>query len=1092
MEMQSFRYFKGFINFRIVCLLILLLFFNIISSAQQTYSGKITGANGLPLQGATVSVKDSQSAVNAGSDGQFNILSRKGQTLEISHIGYETKRVRLSDITILNISLSPTAINLDEVLISGYTSQKIKELTGSVSSVKPKDLVAIPAGITEQMLQGRAAGLTVITSGEPGAPANIRIRGMGNFGDVRPLYIIDEVQGDINSINPDDIESLLVLKDASAFSIYGVRGANGVIVVTTKKGKPGKPRITYDMFVGWQQPLQGLEMLSPQEWADLKWNSYRNSGQLLNGNPNDPLYGNGPEAVLPDYLFAGPNQDTLFAGSPYVDPALYNLNPDNGPIYQIVPYDKKGTDWFHQLYRPAFIQNHTMSVSGGNENNKYLVSLGYLDQQGTMVNTYLKRFSARINTDFNDTKHFHFGENVQFSFTDNPRPSRFTPGKVIANNNDANSAILTPAYSPVYDIKGAWNPGSSQPDLGRDNNPLARRTFARDNKTKQWQVMGNVYAALDFLEHFTVKTSIGGSLVNYFNYSFFPGSYDNVTRPNIFSETSGYVSLLNWTNTLSYERKYKEHNIKILAGTEIINNNKRETGGSAQSLPFTNPNYWLLSNGNPNTKTNYSLASVSGISSLFARADYSFKSRYFFTGTIRRDGASFFGADNRFGWFPSLGAAWRLSEESFMRNVNWISELKLRASWGKTGFYGNTDPYNQYTLYGGNVGDAFYDINGNSTGAITQGFRVIRIGNAKTGWQEDIVTNIGIDAIFWNGKLSVTTDFYIKKTDGLLFPLRLPALLGDAIPPNVNVGSIENKGIDLTIGSKGNFSKNWKWDMLVTFTKYRNNITRLTDIPYFDDFDGKIRNEVGHPIGSFFGYKVIGLFQDDADVAKSPVQPSAAPGRLKFADTNGRDAAGKLTGKPDGFIDDADRIHLGSPHPDFTIGFNIGIYFKNFDFSTFLYGSFGNTVANDLRGVMDVAPYNFGIGSKTALYDSWRPDNKNAKAPISETSYNFSNSGGGWNSYPLESGSYIRNKSMMLGYTLPATLLEKVKLNKLRLYMQVVNLFTITKYTGLDPELYKSPIDPSSSFATNSVFGIDFGNYPNNQRQFLLGLNIGF
>jgi hypothetical protein len=282
----------------------------------------------------------------------------------------------------------------------------------------------------------------------------------------------------------------------------------------------------------------------------------------------------------------------------------------------------------------------------------------------------------------------------------------------------------------------------------------------------------------------------------------------------LFFKSSGYVSSWTWTNTLSYARNYKEHSVKVLAGTEIINNNNRETGGSAQNLPFTNPDYWLLSNGDPLTKTNYSLASISGISSLFARADYNFKNKYFFTGTIRRDGASFFGVDNRFGWFPSLGVAWRLSEESFMRDEDWISELKLRASWGKTGFYGNTDPYNQYTLYGGNVGDAYYDINGNSTGSITRGFRTIRIGNAKTGWQEDIVTNVGIDAIFWNGKLSITTDFYIKKTDGLLFPLRLPALLGDATPPNVNVGSIENKGIDLMIGSS--VLKGLKWT-LITF-----------------------------------------------------------------------------------------------------------------------------------------------------------------------------------------------------------------------------------------------------------------------------------
>jgi TonB-linked SusC/RagA family outer membrane protein len=941
------------------------------------------------------------------------------------------------------------------------------------------------------MLQGRAAGLTVITSGEPGAPANIRIHGIGNFGDVRPLYIIDGVQGDINSINPDDIESLQVLKDASAYSIYGVRGANGVIIVTTQKGKSGRTRISYDMYLGWQQPLEGLDLLSPQEWAELTWKAYRNSGQVVNGNPNHPLYGNGTDPVLPDYLFAGPHQDTLYEGNPYVNPALYNLNPDNGDIYQIVRYETNGTDWFHEMYKPAFSQNHTVTISGGNENNNFLASLGYLDQEGTLLNTSLKRFTARINSEFNLEKGFHFGENLQLSYSDNKRPEKFIPGSVSSNNNDANSAIFTAAYLPVYDIFGAWNPGSNDPSKGPDDNPVARRTLAKDYTTNQWQVLGNVYASMDFLKYFSAKSSFGGSLINYFNDQFIPASYDNVTNPNKYSESSGYVSSYTWTNTIHFAKTLGEHNLKALAGTEFINNYNRESGGTAFNLPFTDPDYWSLSNGDPNTKTNYSNESVSALSSLMGRIDYRYKNRYYLTGTIRRDGASYFGPENRFGWFPSIGLAWRLTEEIFLQKATWINELKIRGSWGKTGFYGNTDPYNQYTLYGGNVRDAYYDINGNSTGSIARGFRTLRIGNSKTGWQEDIVTNLGADAIFWKGKLSVSADWYIKKTEGLLFPLQLPALLGDALPPNVNVGSIENRGLDLTVGSRGSLSKEIGWDFLLTFSHYDNKIIRLTDIPYFDDFDSKIRNEVGYPVGSFFGYKIIGLFIDDADVGKSPVQPDAAPGRFKYADTNGRDVNGKITGKPDGFIDDADRLHLGSPHPDFTLGVNIGFHYKNLDFSTFFYGSFGNTVANDIKGVTDIAPYLYGVGSKDALYNSWGPDNKNTTIPIPELSFNFSNGGSGWNSYPLEDGSYLRNKSIMLGYTLPEKQLQHLHLDRLRIYIQVVNLFTITSYSGLDPELYKSPISPSSSFATNSVFGIDFGNYPNNQRQFLIGLNLG-
>ncbi len=325
-----------------------------------------------------------------------------------------------------------------------------------------------------------------------------------------------------------------------------------------------------------------------------------------------------------------------------------------------------------------------------------------------------------------------------------------------------------------------------------------------------------------------------------------------------------------------------------------------------------------------------------------------------------------------------------------------------------------------------------------------------------------------------------------------MFKLSLPDLLGDPIPPNVNVGNIRNTGIDLALGSKGSFSKNWRWDLLVTFSHYKNKIIKLNDIPYFDDLFGIIRNEVGYPVSSFYGYKIIGLFQDSSDVAKSPVQLHAAPGRFKYADTNSRDSTGKLTGIPDGKIDDADRIHFGNPHPDFTIGINIGFTFKNFDFSAFLYGSFGNDVLNLIRLETDVAPFRDGLGpaSKTALYDSWTPERKNAHAPIPEIYDNFSNRGS-INSYPLENGSYLRNKSLMLGYTFPRSVLNKIKVERLRIYVQAVNLFTITKYSGLDPELYETGVPTLPSEATNSVFGVDSGNYPNNQKQFLFGVTLG-
>ena len=425
-----------------------------------------------------------------------------------------------------------------------------------------------------------------------------------------------------------------------------------------------------------------------------------------------------------------------------------------------------------------------------------------------------------------------------------------------------------------------------------------------------------------------------------------------------------------------------------------------------------------------------------------------------------------------------------MKEENFLKESGWLTDLKLRASWGKTGFNGNTDPFNQYTLYGGSIpADAYYDINGNSTGNIQQGFRIIRIGNPKTGWQQDVVTNFGIDAIFWNGKLSVTADLYDKQSNGLLFPVKLPDYIsGDAQVPNVNVGNVDNRGIDLLVGSRGRFSKNWSWDVSVTFSHYASKIVKINNLHYFDangglvngQAIGLVRNEVGYPIGSFFGYKVIGYFQDDNDVAKSPAEDDAAPGRFKYLDAN-----------KDGKITDADRVHFGNPNPTFTLGVNIGINYKRFDFSTFFYGSFGNDVYDAV-----------GAYARTdKLNESWTPERgmaHTAKAPILEANSYFSTSAT-INSYPLEKGSYLRNKSLMIGYTFPSNSLQKIIVKRLRIYAQVVNLFTITKYTGLDPELhgYVVRVSPPNPEENKSSFGIDRGNYPNNQLQFLVGLNLG-
>ena len=408
-----------------------------------------------------------------------------------------------------------------------------------------------------------------------------------------------------------------------------------------------------------------------------------------------------------------------------------------------------------------------------------------------------------------------------------------------------------------------------------------------------------------------------------------------------------------------------------------------------------------------------------------------------------------------------------------------MTDLKLRFSWGKSGFYGNTDPLNQYTLYGRTASDAYYDIQGISSGNIRQGFRTVRVGNAKTGWQEDLVTNLGFDAICWNGKFSITLDWYDKSSNGLLFPVSLPDFIrGDAEVPNANIGNIQNKGIDIAVGSTGRFSRNWGWNLSILYSHYDNKIVHLNDFPYIDANEGLVRNQVGFPIGSFYGYQVVGLFKNQKDVLNSATQEGAAPGRFKYRDTYGF-----------GQIKDNDRVHFGNPNPQFTLGINIGITYKHFDFSTFLYGSFGNDVYNQVGAGMDFG--GSATHSERALTDSWTPYHTNAKVPILEVTSGFSTFGT-INSYPMEKGSYLRNKSLIIGYSFPSGPLEKIKVKRLRYYVQAVNLFTITKYSGLDPEAYSHAVFHPAAPADNpSSFGIDYGNYPNNQIQVYGGLSLG-
>jgi TonB-linked SusC/RagA family outer membrane protein len=541
----------------------------------------------------------------------------------------------------------------------------------------------------------------------------------------------------------------------------------------------------------------------------------------------------------------------------------------------------------------------------------------------------------------------------------------------------------------------------------------------------------------------------------------------------MYNENSMYNSSWIWTNTLTYTREFGKHNLKLLGGSEAIKNYGRAVGGSSSGFFSTDPDYLILNNGT-SAVTNYSSAYSNKLFSLFGRLDYSFDSKYLFSATVRRDGSSSFGPDKTYGVFPSFSGGWRISQENFMKDLGWLDDMKIRGSWGKLGSQNNVSPTNAFTLFNSDFGNSYYDING--TGTIRQGFYQSSIGNANTSWEQDVITNVGLDLTVLNHKIDLSVEWYNKSIDGLLFPQPLPATTGGAAPPVINIGDIRNRGWDIAATYHGTVSKDFHFNVGLNVTTYKNLIVRVPDPGYFDV--GIARNQTGHPVSAFFGYDVIGFFKDDDDVAKSPVQQEAAPGRFKYRDVNG-----------DGQITPDDRTFFGNPNPKFTYGVNLNASYKNFDFAMVLYGSQGNDVFNTLSYQLGKWDSYMAALSNDLLFDSWTPQNLNPKTPIAENASTFSTDGSV--SFYKENGSFLKCRSMILGYTIDPSFLNKLSIKKVRVYFQVANLFTITKYSGLDPEL-SSGFSTLNSTQQSAAFGIDNSNYPNNFRNYIFGLSLSF
>jgi TonB-linked SusC/RagA family outer membrane protein len=1077
-----------------------LLLWGLTASAQdRRLTGKITGVDG-PVPGANVVLKGTQTGTSTDANGDFALNIRgNNPVLVISAIGFKTQEVTVGNRTSINLTLEDDATALSEVVVTGYSTENRRDVTGAVSTVKPAQLRVVPSTNVEQQLQGRVAGVTVITNGQPGTSSQIRVRGFGSFGGNQPLYVVDGVPTqNIQYLSPDDIETTTVLKDAASASIYGARAASGVIVITTKKGqrRAQKLSVSYDGLYGATDPGKSLPILNPQEQADWTWQARKNDIYQGTYPTNDfkglagGQYGEGATPVLPDYLLVGSRSGLAASAVDLAaEQAKYNVNPAAGAIYNVIPSNKAGTDWYKEITRVAPLMRHNIGFSGGTESSRFYVSLGMQQQAGIIQYNDFSRYTLRANTEFDITKKLRFGENFQVAYI-KTKGILGGVGSILGNSTNNNSssssdenevlsAFRMPPIIPVYNSFGGYA-GTAAPGFNNPRNPVADRQARQNDAAFNINGFGNLYLEYDVLPSLTLRSSIGGNyFTNYFN-SYGRVQYENSENNTTYtySEGAGYGLAWTFTNTASFKQKFGLHDVFALAGIEALNTGLgRGINGSGQNPFSTDPNYVTISTTTPGATRGVSSGYGLGnkFYSLFGQVRYTFNDKYIVTGVIRRDGSSQFAAANRYGVFPAVSAAWRLSSEDFMKNLPWVSDLKVRGGYGLMGNSNFLNATNQYNLFGGGAGQG-YDINGTNN-AISPGFFRSQIGNPEAKWESNVTSNIGIDGSFFNNKLEVVLDFWQRDTKDLLYQLALPGVVGvRSGAPYKNLASMRNKGIDILVTNRGNLGGDLSYEVTAIAGLLDNKIIAIDPlVPYFygggTRLSGNVvRNEPGHDLSSFYGYKVIGLFNSKEEVAAAPTQAGAGPGRFRYADTDGN-----------GKIDDADRQYLGSPIPKVTGSITLTLKYKGFDLNTNLYASLGNEIFNNQRWFTDFYPSFTGAAMGARVKESWLPTNTNTTVPIFESASNFSTNTQP-NSYYVENGSYGRMQYLTLGYTFPATLLNKVNLNRLRLSLSATNLFTITKYTGLDPGV-------GGSADTN--FGIDVGNYPVT-RAYNVGLSFGF
>lgn len=896
---------------------------------------------------------------------------------------------------------------IEEVVVIGYGKAKAKDLTGSVSVINLNKTGNQPVADIGQAIQGRASGVTVINSGEPGSNVTFRIRGTGTIQNNNPLIVVDgmPLNGGLNQINMSDVESINILKDASSTAIYGSRGANGVVMITTKRGAKGGI-LNFDTFTGIQSVSNMIKVLDASQYAQL------NNEMLANGG------------LTPNPEFANPS--SLGAG----------------------------TNWLGALFNPSILSSYSLSYGDRSEKSNLYVSTSYFNQKGVVLNTNYDRYIVQINGDTKLKSFLKVGNSVKLQHDIKKNGSY-----------DIKGTILSLPTRPIYDTNGNWaGPGSNPLLYGDIDNPIGKATIV-ENTTKGYNIQGNIYAEAEIIKDLKFK-SLGGIETNiWYNRTWSPKySWGVKSQENsyLFEGSNRSITLL-WDNTLTYDKTIGKHHINAVVGSSAQNNKYNYLSASVQK--FASDNTQQIDNGilQPVQHGN---ASEWAIMSYLGRVNYNFANKYYVTATIRRDGSSRFGMDNRWGWFPSAALAWRISNENFLKNSNVINNLKLRLGYGITGNQeiGNYSFSSSYNTY-------LYNFNNSYVSAVLPTV----LPNPNVKWEGQEQYNAGFDLDLFNNRISLIVDGYVKNTNDMLVPMSVPVTSGysDVYVPSINAGKIQNKGFEVTLSTKNIIKNDFKWSSDAVFSYNKNNVVNInSDTPIitasggFNSAIGLIKE--GYPVNVFYGYITDGIFQNQDEVDRHAVQmpgsnsaTSTAPGDIRFKDLNN-----------DGVINDKDRTVIGNPNPKFTFSLNNTFNYKNFDLTIFLQGSYGNDIFNANR--MYTEAMSIIQNQSSAILGRWTGEGTSNNIP--RAIYGDPNQNSRVSDRYIEDGSYLKIKNINLSYTLPKAVFGQ-NFNSVKIFVSAQNLVTWTKYSGFDPEV--------------PVNGIDNGTYPIT-RTVSLGLNIGF